>query len=107
MRHLVSLLFRIAAGERREKATDTDYRQWFGYFFFAGVFMLGGISLARGFFDRVSILVLWLSATVVISIMAFGLVVWVRRVPAAVSLVLGIITWGVFVWLALRETHIL
>lgn len=107
MKLLVSLLIRMAKGERLEKATAEDYRKWFGFFFFAGLLMIGGTLLAGEFLDRASALSLWLCATVVIAAMAFGLVVWTRHIPAGVSLTLGVITWGLFVWLVLRVTHIL
>ena len=66
--------------------------------------MLGGVFFARGVFDRAGALTLWVCATLTISIMAFGLSAWTRRVPAAASLVLGVVTWAACVWLALRET---
>jgi predicted MFS family arabinose efflux permease len=98
---------RWASGEKFRKATPEDYRWHFASFFFAGVLMIVGTIFGRRFLDHASSVSIWICATVVMVAMVFGAIAWARRVPAAVSLILAIVTWGVFVWLALRETHIL
>jgi hypothetical protein len=97
----------MARGERLEKATPDDYRLWFSYFFFFGILMFVSVFLGAGFLKHASTLSIWVGAVIVISLMAFGLVVWAKRIPAPVSLVLGIITWVAFIWLALIKTHVL
>jgi len=103
MKPLINLLIRIASGERYEKSKPEDHRWWFSYFFFAGLLMMC-IFPAKAFFDHASNLKIWISSITALSVFAVALIVWAQRVPAKVSLVLGIVTWGAFVWLALKET---
>jgi hypothetical protein len=95
---------RLASGERFRKATSEDYRLQFGWFFFAGLLMVAVMTFGRRFFDHASSVSIWICATVVMCILVFGGIAWARRIPARVSFVLGIIAWGVFVWMALRGT---
>jgi len=95
---------RIASGERFRKATSEDYRLHFGSLFFSGVFMIVGMTFGRRFLDHASSVSIWIWATIAMCALVFGGITWARRVPAAVSLVLGIVTWGVFLWMAMRET---
>jgi hypothetical protein len=81
-----------------QKSYIEDYRIWFGYFFTAGVLMMVFPTLGWTFLEHASGLVLWICFTVVGSALAFGILLW-RFVPTAISLVLGIISWGVFVWM--------
>lgn len=95
------------SGERFRKATPEDYRFHFSAFFLGGVFMIVAGIFGRHFLDHASGMMIWVCATVVISVLAGCVFLWARFVPATVSLILAIITWGAFVWLALRETHVL
>jgi hypothetical protein len=98
---------RWASGERFRKATPEDYRTEFGSLFFVGAFMIVGTIFGRRFLDQASSVRIWVWMTIAMCVLVFGAIVWARRVPALVSLVLGIVTWGVFVWLALREGGVL
>jgi hypothetical protein len=95
------LLGRWVSGERLRKATSEDYRIWFGYLFTAGVLMAVGPALGRHFLEHASGLVLWIYFVVVATSLAFGVLLW-RFVPAVISLVLAIITWGTVVWMYVR-----
>jgi hypothetical protein len=103
MKPLISLLIRIACGERLEKANAEDYRWWFGYFFFSGLLIMG-VFPAEHFLDHASTVKIWLSAIITFVAFAFALMLWVQRVPAKISLALGIVAWGAVVWLFLRKT---
>lgn len=104
---LLVWIARWSSGERFRKATSEDYRLHFGSFFFGGMLLIVVTAFGRRFLDHASSMRIWICATVTMCALVFGAIVWARRVPAAVSLVLGIITWGVLVWLALRQTHII
>ncbi len=95
---------RFASGERFRKATAEDYRLHFASFFFGGVLMIVTMTFGQRFLDHAGSVGIWICATVVMCVLVFGAFAWARRVPAVVSLVLGIVTWGVFVWIALRAT---
>ena len=66
--------------------------------------MVVGVLFGRPFLDHASGVSIWICGTVAIAILVFGAIAWARIVPAAVSLLLAIITWGAFVWIALRAT---
>jgi hypothetical protein len=63
--------------------------------------MAVGPTLARRFLENANGLTIWICFVVIGSILAFGILLW-RFVPAAISLVLGIITWGAVVWMWVR-----
>ena len=104
---LLVWIARWISGERFRKATSVDYRLHFGSLFLAGILMIVGTVFGHPFLDHASALSIWICGTIAITVLVFGAIAWARLVPAAVSLVLAIITWGVFVWLALRMTHVL
>jgi hypothetical protein len=104
---LLVWIARWTSGERFRKATSEDYRLHFGSFFLVGVFMIIGVMFGRPFLDHASSVSIWLASTVAIAVLIFVGIVWARLVPAAISLTLAIITWGAFVWIALRQTHVL
>jgi hypothetical protein len=97
---------RWLSGERFRKATPKDYR-----FHFAGLFVFGAFMFVFGvwgvgstFMDRANAIYLWLASVIVITAVFFASVVWSRLVPAAVSLILAIITWGLVVWLLFSKS---
>ena len=94
---------RFASGERFRKATSEDYRLHFGSLFLSGVVMIVGMTFGGRFLDHSNSVSIWICATIAMCILVFGSFAWARCVPAAISLVLGIITWGVFVWMALTR----
>ncbi len=94
---------RFASGERLRKATSEDYRLHFGSLFFGGVLMIVGMTFGKRLLDHASSVSIWICATIAICVWVFGALAWGRRIPAAVSLVLGIATWAVFVWMALTR----
>jgi hypothetical protein len=98
---------RCASSERFRKASAEDYQWHFAWFFFAGVLMIVGTILGRRFLTDASLMSIWLYATIAMVALFFCVIAWAQRVPARVSLALAIPTWGVFVCLALRATHIL
>jgi hypothetical protein len=98
---LAILLGRWVSGVRFRKPTPEDYRMWFGYFFLAGVVMIAFPILGRQFLEHASGLILWICFVVFGSGLAFSMFLW-RFVPAAISLILGIITWGAFVWMMVK-----
>jgi hypothetical protein len=104
---LLVWIARWSGGERFRKATPEDYRLHFGSFFFGGLLIIAVTTFGRRFMDRASSVSIWIWATVAMCILVFGAIAWARRVPAIVSLALGIVAWVVFVFLALRQTHIL
>ncbi len=59
------------------------------------------------FLDHATAISIWICAIIVMSVLFFVGFAWARLVPAVVSLVMAIITWGFFVWLALRDTDVL
>jgi hypothetical protein len=79
----------------------------FGSLFFAGVLMIVGTLFGQPFLDHASAVSTWICGTVAIAVVVFGAIAWARVVPAAVSLTLAILTWGAFVWIMLRQTHVL
>lgn len=100
---------RWISGERFRKATSKDYRLHFGAFFLSGLMMLIflGTGLVSSFLDRADALSLGVAWTVVVALLVFGSFTWARIVPAAVSLILAILTWAIFVWIMLRQSHVL
>lgn len=94
---------RFASGERFRKANSEDYRLHFGSLFFSGVLMVVGMKFGRRFLDHASSVSIWICATIAMCALYFGVFAWARRVPASVSLTLGIVTWGVFAWMALTR----
>lgn len=103
MKPFISLLIRIISGERFEKARSDDYRWWFSYFFFFGLMMMG-VFPAEHLLDHAGTVKIWVSVIITFVVFAFALMLWAQRVPAKVSLILGIITWGAAVWFFLRKT---
>lgn len=97
---LILFIARWLSGERFRKARTEDYRLGFGSLFLTGIFMIVGTVLGGHFLDRASFVSIWIVATVATCFLFFGIIVWARLVPAAVSLILAIMTWGVVIWLA-------
>lgn len=100
LRLLVSWIGRWISGERFRKATSEDYRLELGFFFFSGLIMIVGPISGGRFLDHASPVSLWIAVTSAMCLFVFGAIAWARRVPAAVSLVLGLVAWAVFAWLA-------
>ena len=103
---LLIWLARWTSGERFRKATSQDYRFHFGGFFFVGLFMAVGAALGP-FLEHASAKSIWLYATIAMASFFFGLRVWAKSVPAVVSLVLGLITYGIFALLVWRRSGVL
>jgi hypothetical protein len=97
MEPLIRLLIRIASGERLEKATSEDYRLWSYFILCMGFLCLGG-SFFVAAIERANALTLWICVTALVSLLVFGSVWWIRKIPARVSLALGLVTWGAFLW---------
>ena len=104
---LLIWILRWSKGERFHKATPQDYRLHFGCFFLIGVLVFLGMTAGEHALAHASAFVLWILATITIVVGIVVCFVWARLVPAAVSLVLGIITWAGFVLFELWKTHIL
>jgi hypothetical protein len=97
MNLLVKLLIRIARGERLEKATSEDYRLWSYFILSMGFLCLGG-SFFVAAIERANALTLWICVTVLLSLLAIGGAWWSCKIPARVSLALGLVTWSAFLW---------
>ena len=95
---LTIFLGRWGSGERFRRATAEDYRFHFGFFFCMPVFLTLSRLFAGPFLNQAAPWSIWLGLTIAISLGAFGLRMWARYVPQAISLVLGIVAWGVFAW---------
>jgi hypothetical protein len=79
----------------------------FGWLFFGGVLMILGTIFGRRFLDHASLVRIWIWAVIAMCVLVFGAIVWARRVPASVSLILSVLAWGFFIWLAFREGRVL
>jgi hypothetical protein len=94
---------RIASGERLRKANSWDYRRQFGLLFTTGLFMLG-VFHQWSFLKHGSVVTIWLISTAAICVLYFGTKAWCIVAPAGISLVLALVAWGFFVWMALKRT---
>jgi hypothetical protein len=91
-------LFRLLSGERLRKADKEDYRLHLGFFFWTPILIfLGGWLGERYVFDK-SALVISLAVFGYTCLGMFLVLGWAKIVPAVVSLVLGLIEWGIVVW---------
>ena len=63
--------------------------------------MIVGPTLGRRFLENASGLTIWIGFVAIGYVLAFGMLLW-RFVPAVISLILGIITWGALAWLMVR-----
>jgi hypothetical protein len=89
------------------KAMSAVYRLHSCLLFFIGALMDIGLLFGVPFLEHASAMSLWIYGTVLIAVLVFGAIAWVRFVPAAVSLTLATIAWGAFGWIVLRRTHVL
>ena len=64
--------------------------------------MISAMTFGDHFLDRAGFLSLWIVVTIVASILYLAAIALARRVPTAATLILGIIIWGIAVWLGVR-----
>jgi hypothetical protein len=98
-------LYRLLSGEKFRKATKDDYRLHFGFFFWIPIAVfLGGWLGERYVFDK-STVVITLFFGAFFSVFLFLVLGWAKVVPAAISLILGIIEWGIVIWWFVARGH--
>ena len=91
---------RWAGGERLQKTSAEDYRIWFGVLFLTPILMTMFMTVGREILDTGTTMTLWIACT------AFGLLTcaaifgWARFVPAKISLILSIVSWGAFFFIS-------
>lgn len=105
MNALLSLLVRIANGEKYRPARPEDYRQWFGVLALSP-FFLAGIAfspIGRKILNHESTGVVWLYLTLSMTLGVGVLLAWIRWIPAWVSLVVAVAAWGVGFWIAFNS----
>src|SRR5215831_1773437 len=100
---LAIFLARYSLGERWRKSTSADYRYYFGVFFIFGGFTISVLTILRPLLDHASSLKLWVYGTAGVSMMCFICILWGRYIPASVSLILGIVTWAIIVWMGVTD----
>jgi len=91
---------RFASGERFRKATPAEWRYHLGFFFLFPVCLALAPVLEHTFLARANN---WLVAFAIMGLVVIffaATYIWARHVSAVVSLVLGIVAWAVFAWLA-------
>ena len=97
---IISLLLRIASGERFRKATPTELRWFSGAFAFIPIWGALFIYVGHSYLDRASGVGIWFFMMACLLVAGLTLAVWTKFVPAAVSWVFGAIIWAVTLWLA-------
>jgi hypothetical protein len=103
MNPLFFLLVRILHGERLEKPTPEEEREWASLFLLLAIYVgLVALSIryAAHFLDTVSAFTLTVIAAIVVSVLFFVPRTLGRHVPAKVSWVLAAIAWPVLFLLA-------
>jgi len=103
MRSLISLLFRIASGERLRKATPGELRWYTGFFFFMPIFMFVVVNLGHSYLDRASGVGIWFYMMASLLVLGSCHFLWARYIPATVSVILGIAVWGVMIWMSCTD----
>lgn len=93
---------RWLSGERFRKATSQDYRLHFAGLFFSGIWMIVVTAFGQRFLSHAGAVSIWIAAVVAMTVLFLGTFALARVLPAAVSLVLGIIVWAVFALLVLH-----
>jgi uncharacterized protein (DUF983 family) len=94
------LLGRVASGEELERSSPSDYRAWAAVFFIFPIILIAGVRYAELLISHASTWLVFLIFVLgaVVSFLLWAL--WYRLVPALVSLILGLATWGSLIWLA-------
>jgi hypothetical protein len=100
---LIIWIARFTSGEGFRKATPTDWRFHTGFFVLLPIFVIVGVCFGHSFLDRAGAVLIWLTATVAMIIFLAVGYIWARFVPAAISLVLGIIAWAAFAWFSWKH----
>jgi hypothetical protein len=96
----VTLLLRIAGGERLEPATRRDYRIWFAVLFLLPLSVWLWVTFEPELPATAGFLRVWLQGLVFIALFGLAWLLCIRFVPAFVSLVLSIVVWSVGFWMA-------
>jgi hypothetical protein len=91
---------RAATGERWRKATPAERRWYAGWFLFIPIFLSAFSHLGHALLDNAGSFILWVYMTAAGVGTFFGLVLWGRHVPAAISVALGVAVWAVALWMA-------
>jgi len=91
---------RFSSGEQFRKATPADWRFHTGFFVLVPIYMIVGVYFGHSFLERAGAVLIWLVATLSMIIFIAAGYFWARFIPAAVSLILGIVAWTAFAWLS-------
>lgn len=102
MKDPVSLLIRIACGERLEKATPEQRRGGAVVLLivpsmFVTLLLCEKYNIA--FLHSPSSLTLWLGAVAVLSALCFAGLYWARHVSPKLTIILAVVAWTVLLWM--------
>ena len=101
---LYLFFIRLALGERWRKATACDKQLGAVMLFFIAAFftifaLMEHSSHLLRLYENAGALVLWIVWMVLVPAGVFGCFVWIKYVPAKVTVALAILTWGVLLFL--------
>ena len=97
---LLTFLFRVASGECFRRATPTERRWYGGFFFFIPIFLFFMVRIGHSFLQTAGPVGIWCYMMAGLLILGALLLAWSRYVPAVVSVVLGVVVWGVTIWMS-------
>ena len=97
---LLVWIARWSSGERFRKATPADWRFHLGFFVLIPIYMVVGTFFGHSLLDRAGVVLIWSALTVSLIVLLVVGYFWARFVPAAVSLILGLVAWTAFAWLS-------
>jgi hypothetical protein len=102
MNLLTQLLIRIAGGEKIRKAESKDYRLWFGLLALFPLFVATFVFFPFGkrIIDQGSIGAVWACMAIGGVLFWTILQLWMKWIPAMVSLALAIVAWVAGFWIA-------
>jgi hypothetical protein len=96
----VTLLLRIAGGERLEPRSRRDYRIWFAVLFLLPLSVWLWARYQPELPPAEGFLRVWFQTLVFIALFGVAWLLCIRFVPVAVSLILSVIVWSIGFWMA-------
>ena len=99
----LSLLSRIAAGERLERSSPAELRWLSGFLVMLPVFAVSFLHFGRNILDHASAIGIWFLFVVTILAGFLFAIAWGRWVPLIMSWGIAAILWVIFLWLALTD----
>jgi hypothetical protein len=91
---------RWASGERFRKATPAEQRWYSAFFLFVPIYMFSFARLGHSYLERAGIVGIWFYMMGCLAVLGLCTFLWARYIPALVSVIVGIVVWGVTVWLS-------